>query len=65
MAAAPRKHLVDRALLAWALRSRSRAPLAAIAGLLGVGVAQASVLVRRGETLAGQDAKLAAFVEKL
>jgi hypothetical protein len=65
MAAAPRKLFVDRALLAWTLRSRSRAPLAAIAGLLGVGVAQASVLVRRGETLAGQDAKLAAFVDKV
>ncbi|MBI5444706.1 MAG: transposase [Deltaproteobacteria bacterium] len=64
MAGAPRKHLVDRALLAWALRSRSRAPLAAIAGLLGVGIAQASVLVRRGEGLATGDAKLAAVVEK-
>lgn len=65
MAAAPRKHLVDRALLAWALRSRSRAPLAAIAGLLGIGIAQASVLVRRGETLVAQDTKLAAAVERL
>jgi len=62
---APRKRLVDRALLAWALRCRSRAPLAAIAELLGVGVAQASVLVRRGESLAAEDAKLSALVEKL
>ncbi len=65
MAGAPRKHLADRALLAWAVRSRSRAPLSAIAGLLGVGIAQASVLVRRGEALASQDAKLAALVERL
>jgi REP element-mobilizing transposase RayT len=65
MAGSPRKHLVDRALLAWALRSRSRAPLAAIAGLLGVGIAQASVLVRRGETLVAQDTRLAAAVEKV
>ncbi len=65
MAAAPRKHLVDRALLAWALRSRSRAPLAAIAGLLDVGIAQASVLVRKGETLVAEDAKLAAAIEKV
>lgn len=65
MAAAPRKHLVDRALLAWALRSLARAPLAAIAGLLDVGIAQASVLVRRGETLVADDAKLAAVVEKV
>ena len=65
MAGAPRKHLVNRALLAWALRSRSRAPLAAIAGLLGVGIAQASVLVRRGEALVAEDARLAAAVEKV
>lgn len=65
MAQAPRKHLVDRALLAWSLRSRSRAPLAAIARLLGVGIAQASVLVRRGETLVSEDPKLAAAVEKV
>ena len=65
MAAAPRKRLVDRALLAWALRKRSRATLAGIAAILDVGVAQASVLVRRGETLAAEDAKLAAIVEKL
>ena len=64
MAGAPRKHLVDRALLAWSLRSRSRAPLAAIAGLLDVGIAQASVLVRRGETLVAEDPKLAAAIEK-
>ena len=65
MAEAPRKHLADRALLAWALRCRSRAPLGAIAGLLDVGIAQASVLVRRGEVLAAGDPKLAAVVEKL
>lgn len=65
MAGARRKRLVDRALLAWALRYRCRAPLAEIAGLLGVGIAQASVLVRRGEALAGGDPKLAAVVEKL
>lgn len=65
MSAAPRKRLVDRALLAWALRRRARAPLAGIAAILDVGVAQASVLVRRGETLAAEDPKLAAFVEKL
>ena len=65
MAAAPRTRLEDRALLAWALRRRSRAPLAAISGLLGVGIAQASVLVRRGETLVTEDAKLAAAVEKV
>jgi hypothetical protein len=65
MTAAPRKHLVDRALLAWTLRSRSRAPLAAIAGLLDVGIAQASVLVRKGETLVAEDAKLAATFERI
>lgn len=65
MAAAPRKRLVDRALLAWALRKRARAPLAGIAAILDVGVAQASVLVRRGEELAAEDPKLAAVVEKL
>lgn len=65
MSAAPRKRLVDRALLAWALRKRARAPLAAIAAILDIGVAQASVLVRRGEALAAEDPKLAALVEKL
>lgn len=65
LAAAPRKRLADRALLAWALRSRARAPLATIAALLAVGIAQASVLVRRGESFAAEDAKLAAVVEKL
>ena len=65
MVGAPRKHLADRALLAWALRCRSRASLAAIAGLLGVGIAQSSVLVRRGEALAAEDPKLAAVVERL
>jgi REP element-mobilizing transposase RayT len=64
MGEAPRRHLVDRALLAWALRCRSRAPLATIGGLLGVGIAQASVLVRRGEALAAEDPRLAAVVEK-
>ena len=65
MADAPRRHLGDRALLAWALRYRSRAPLAAIAELLRVGIAQASVLVRRGEALAAEDPKVAAAIEKL
>jgi putative transposase len=65
LVAAPRKRLVDRALLAWALRYRARAPLAAIAGILDVGIAQASVLVRRGEALSAEDPKLAAVVEKL
>lgn len=65
LVAAPRKRLVDRALLAWALRRRARAPLAAIAGILGVGLAQASVLVRRGEALAAEDPKLAAVLERL
>jgi putative transposase len=64
MSGAPRKYLVDRALLAWALRSRSRSPLATIALLLDVGIAQASVLVRKGEALAAGDSKLAAIVEK-
>jgi REP element-mobilizing transposase RayT len=65
MAAAPRKHLVDRALLAWALRFQARAPLATVAELLGVGIAQSSVLVRRGEALAAGDPKLGAVIEKL
>jgi REP element-mobilizing transposase RayT len=65
MSAAPRKRLVDRALLAWALRRRARAPLAGIASILDVGVAQASVLVRKGEALAAEDPKLAAVVERL
>jgi len=65
MAAAPRKLLVERALLAWALRKRARAPLAGIAAILDVGVAQASVLVRRGESLAAEDPKLATLVERL
>ena len=65
MAGARRKRLADRALLAWALRYRCRSPLADVAGLLGVGVAQASVLVRRGEALAGEDPRLAALVERL
>ena len=65
MVEAPRKRFGDRALLAWALRCRSRAPLAAIAEMLGVGIAQASVLVRRGEGLAAGDPKLAALVERL
>lgn len=65
MAGARRKRLADRALLSWALRYRCRAPLADIAALLGVGIAQASVLVRRGEALAGEDPRLGALVEKL
>ncbi len=60
---APRKKLAERALLAWALRSRARAPLARIASALGVGAAQASVLVRRGAELAERDPALAAIVE--
>lgn len=65
MASAPRKTLLDRALLAWALRVRARAKLDAIARLLEVGIAQASVLVRRGEALAGADPALAGLVERL
>jgi len=61
----PRRRIVDRALLAWALRRRARAPLGRIAETLGVGIAQASVLARRGETLAAGDARLAALVEEL
>ncbi len=60
---APRKRLAERALLAWALRSRARAPLARIASALGVGAAQASVLVRRGAALTERDPALAAIVE--
>ena len=60
---APRKRLAERALLAWALRCRARAPLARIASALGVGAAQASVLVRRGAALAERDPALAAIVE--
>lgn len=63
MKEAPRKKLAERALLAWALRSRARAPLARIASALGVGAAQASVLVRRGAELAERDPALAAIVE--
>ncbi len=63
MRAAPRKRIAERALLAWALRSRARAPLARIASALGVGAAQASVLVRRGAELAERDPALAAIVE--
>jgi REP element-mobilizing transposase RayT len=65
LAGARRRRLEDRALLAWALRARSRAPLAEIAGRLGVGIAQASVLVRRGESIAAGDPRLAALVEGL
>ena len=65
MTAAPRRRLVDRALLAWALRLRARAPLAAIGEILGVGIAQASVLVRRGEGLSALDPKLGTLVERL
>ncbi len=60
---APRKRLAERALLAWALRCRARAPLARIAAALAVGAAQASVLVRRGAALAERDPALAAIVE--
>lgn len=65
MSEAPRKRIAERALLAWALRSRARAPLARIASALGVGPAQASVLVRRGAELAERDPALAAIVEAL
>ena len=65
MGASPRRRIADRALLAWALRCRSRAPLAEIAATLDVGIAQASVLVRRGESLAAGDPRLAALVEEL
>ena len=64
MKEAPRKRLAERALLAWALRRRARAPLARNASALGVGTAQASVLVRRGATLAERDPALAAIVER-
>jgi len=62
---APRKRLAERALLAWALRCRAYAPLARIASALGVGAAQASVLVRRGAALAERDPLLSAIVEGL
>lgn len=62
---APRKRLAERALLAWALRCRARAPLARIASALDVGAAQASVLVRRGAALADRDPSLSAIVEAL
>ncbi|MHB8798415.1 MAG: transposase [Thermoanaerobaculia bacterium] len=65
MSESPRKKIEERALLAWALRARARAPLARIAATLGVGDAQASVLVRRGAALAEGDPMLAAIVEAL
>lgn len=65
MSEAPRKRVAERALLAWALRSRARAPLGRIASVLGVGAAQASVLVRRGAALAERDPSLSAIVEAL
>lgn len=65
MSETPRRRLADRALLAWALRARARASLATIAESLGVGVSQASVLVRRGESLAADEPALGALVESL